>query len=286
MSLILPRKHFSFTSGDSIAQICDPLKLLGITHFHYMKLYPDESNIQLTNHPLFLHDFYAKGLYIFGCFEYANQCHTPGYILSSTLNNDAQKIFSFSREQYDIDHVIAITKKNKDSWEFYYFGGPKSAVTLPGFYLSNIDLLERFILYFHEKAERLIVQADKQRIRHAANDSPNLVAKNSLVQPLDVLDQQTALRRRFLGQLPMKKFCFVEGDQKITLTKRETDCLREWFKGYPAREIAQKLAISSRTVEVHIVHIKDKLRCDTKSQLIDKLRQNNFDVLLQEMHCD
>lgn len=282
MSIILPSNHFTFTSGDLVAQICNPLKLLGVTHFHYMKLYPDESNIQLTNHPLFLHDFYAKGLYTFGCFEYSNQCHTPGYVLSSTLNNDAQKICSFAREQYDIDHVIIVTKKNKDSWEFYHFGGSVTAVSLPGFYLSNVDLLERFILYFHAKAEKLIIQADKQRICHAANDSPNLVTRNSSAQPFDGLDQQVVLRKQFLGQLPMKKFCFVDYDQKIILTARETDCTREWFKGYSAREIAQKLGISSRTVETHIMHVRGKLKCDTKSQLIDKLRKNNFNFFMED----
>jgi len=256
-------------------QICKPLDLLSITCFHYVKLYPNGSTVQLTNRSLHLYDFYAEGLYRYGRFEYPDQCHMPSYILSSTLDADAQKIFSFARNKHNIDHVITITKKNKENWEFYHFGGPTNCFGLPSFYLSNIDLLEKFIVYFHEKAEKIIIQANKQRIHpdHASEASKNCVTSS--------LEQQIKMRQKFLAQLAIKKFSLVDYGQKVVLTARETDCMREWFRGYSAREVAQKLCISQRTVETHIVHIKDKLQCNNKSQLIDKLRQNNFELLLQ-----
>ena len=281
MPIILPDNHFALTASDAIEQICTPLKLLGITYFHYVKLYPNGSTVQLINRALHLRDFYAKGLYLCGRFEYPNQHHVPGYVLSSTLDSAAQQIFSYAREYHDIDHVLTISKKNQENWGFYHFGGPKNFFSLPSFYLSNLDLLERFILYFHEKAEKIIIQASKQRIYHPTNAS----TKNSLttLPPLDPLEKQNTIRQQFLEQLAMEKFSLIDYGQKIVLTKRETDCLREWFKGYPAREIAQKLAVSPRTVETHIMHVKDKLQCNTKTQLIDKLQQNNFELLLQDL---
>lgn len=279
MAIILPSNHFTLISGNFVDQICQPLKLLGITCFNYTRLYANDSTLQLTNRPLFLKDFYANGLYASGCFEYANQEYLPGYILSSTLDDAAQPVFTFAREYHDIDHVLTISKKNQENWEFYHFGGPRNFVALPGFYLSNIDLLEKFILHFQEKAQKLIIQANKQRIYHSINRAPNLTEKKGVALPLATFSQQTSLRKQFLEQLSTKRFPLVACDQKIILTKREMDCLRELFKGYPAREIGQRLCVSSRTVETHIVHIKDKLQCDTKTQLIDKLRQNNFELL-------
>lgn len=234
--------------------------------------------MQLTNRPLFLRDFYDRGLYVYGCFEYYNPNYAPGYILSSTLDKEAQQVFSFAREYHDIDHVITITKKNKESWEFYHFGGPRNQLSLPNFYLSNIDLLERFILYFHEKAEKLITRADKQRIIHPT--MLNVDGSKKIVLSVVAINQHDGVRQRFVAQLSMKKLSLIDCNQKVVLTKRETDCLRELFKGYPAREIGEKLSISVRTVETHIVHVKDKLQCDSKSQLIDKLRQNNFMFLI------
>lgn len=54
------------------------------------------------------------------------------------------------------------------------------------------------------------------------------------------------------------------------LTKRENTCLQYLVRGKTAKEISDLLYISKRTVEKHIEHIKTKLDCTTKSNLIDR----------------
>lgn len=281
MPVILPENHFTLLSGDEMDQICQPLKTLGITCFNYTKLCRDGSNLQLTNRPLFLKDFYAEGLYRQGRFEHTDEKRGSGYVLSSMLDEAAQKVFTFARNYHDIDHVITITKKGKSDVEFYHFGGPRQMITLPNFYLNNIDLLERFIVYFHEKAHSLVHEAHKHRIYHSKDGALSTEDNLLAMKQLCLLDKHSTVRQQFLEQLQLKNYHLIHHDQKVAVSKREVDCLRELLKGLTAEEIGRKLFISRRTVETHFSHVKDKLQCSTKSQLIGKLRQNYFDLFMQ-----
>jgi DNA-binding CsgD family transcriptional regulator len=56
--------------------------------------------------------------------------------------------------------------------------------------------------------------------------------------------------------------------KKHPLTNREKECIYHLIRGMTAKEIAQKLAISYRTVEKHLDNVKEKLHCKTRSELI------------------
>lgn len=62
----------------------------------------------------------------------------------------------------------------------------------------------------------------------------------------------------------------------IHLSNRETLCLYYTIHGKTAKEIAKELSISYRTVEIHLAHIKEKLNCHSKSELIDKALSSGF----------
>ena len=66
--------------------------------------------------------------------------------------------------------------------------------------------------------------------------------------------------------------------KKISLpfTARERNCAACLLKGMTAKEIGKFLKISYRTVESHLEHMKSKLSCSTKSQLIAKIFEENF----------
>lgn len=62
----------------------------------------------------------------------------------------------------------------------------------------------------------------------------------------------------------------------VHLSHKETLCLYYTIHGKTAKEIAKKLLVSYRTVEVHLSHIKEKLGCHSKSELIDKALNKGF----------
>ncbi|MFI4963308.1 MAG: LuxR C-terminal-related transcriptional regulator, partial [Legionellales bacterium] len=57
----------------------------------------------------------------------------------------------------------------------------------------------------------------------------------------------------------------------VALTSRENECLEYTVKGFTAKEIAKKLAISPRTIEEYINQLKFKLGASSKQQMIQKV---------------
>ncbi|SRR5579883_702988 len=62
----------------------------------------------------------------------------------------------------------------------------------------------------------------------------------------------------------------------INLTQRQMDCLYYLTTGMTAKEIAQRLTLSKRTVEDYIHTLKCKLKCNNKSELIQKALSYDF----------
>jgi DNA-binding CsgD family transcriptional regulator len=60
------------------------------------------------------------------------------------------------------------------------------------------------------------------------------------------------------------------------LTQRQEECLFCLVKGMTIKQIANELALSPRTVEHHIESIKNKLRCNSRSELIAKALKQAF----------
>lgn len=58
--------------------------------------------------------------------------------------------------------------------------------------------------------------------------------------------------------------------QNIEFSKRQAQIVGFILRGYTAELISQRLNLSKRTVESYIRAIKDKLRCDTKFELVTK----------------
>lgn len=54
-----------------------------------------------------------------------------------------------------------------------------------------------------------------------------------------------------------------------SLSVRQKECFFFLVRGYTAKQIAQQLGLSYRTVETHINHLKNKFNCRTKGQLIE-----------------
>jgi len=62
---------------------------------------------------------------------------------------------------------------------------------------------------------------------------------------------------------------FKIGDSTEYFTVREHDVFKNIFLGLSAKQIAQRLSISPRTVESHIERIKHKLQCGYKSNIVE-----------------
>lgn len=112
-----------------------------------------------------------------------------------------------------------------------------------------------------------------QALRHGALDfieKPyhRLVLLERVHQALDL---DAANRRRRSEQLRIRS-------ELATLSPREHEVLLLVVAGKPTREIAQQLALSPKTVEVHRSNIVRKMQVDTIAELVVSLVRMQIDV--------
>ena len=297
MGVRLDKQHFSLTSCQEVRDICKPLfDNFGFTHFHFRRTFNDRSRAVLCTNPEWVKYFYDTkqydhyGIYeelkpngeITICDQLFNSIHSDStyssmhYSVSGAMKNRKPSfvlwqslydlpVFNFVFEEakyFNIDHGITMTDNDEHSCSFYQIGTTPEKAHLINFYLNNYDILRVFIKYFKDRGAHLIEQAEKNRI--LANDSitqPHFLEKNNI----PFIENEKF--DRFFKQIQYSAYR-VEG-----LSSREMQLIQYLLKGYTAKQIANALQLSHRTVEFYIANIKTKLQCFTKAQLIQRLHE-------------
>jgi DNA-binding CsgD family transcriptional regulator len=97
----------------------------------------------------------------------------------------------------------------------------------------------------------------------------NDITNHNLIDLSKLLDIN--INKNFV-KVSRKQVSYVLGDSysKIPLSKRQSECMFFMLRGKTAKDIAKILRLSPRTVEEYIEQIKFKLKCTTKSDLIEK----------------
>jgi DNA-binding CsgD family transcriptional regulator len=267
-------KNYKTILASDISTICKPLEDFGITFFHYVRRFPDSSRINISNKPEWIEQLYTDNLYLGGALDWNNKYYQTSYFLWSTLTT--QKIYIYAREKFDVDHGITLIKKLPDnSVEFAHFGAKKADGHVINFYLANIDFLNRFVLYFKEQADTLINKAIQNKIivpiyNRKVNQQDLKIITQGHIENL------WERHRDFLCKTKIKKYQMETQYGPVKLTNRELDCLIGFLEGKTASEIADTVFRSKRTIEKHLEHIRQKLCCNTKAELIAKLMDKGF----------
>lgn len=148
--------------SDEIDSICAPLKILRITYFYYMKIFDSGQRVVLTNRPSWVDFFYCKSLNSHESIVELerNTKHGEG-IYPWSMSESSPLIIA--REDYNIDNGVTISEHGEKFREFYCFAGEKSDFQLSLFMNNNIDLLQRFILFFKNRSAPIIEKIEKNK---------------------------------------------------------------------------------------------------------------------------
>lgn len=259
--------HILVRSSYDIAAICTPLKqFFDINDFNYVKIYKDHSQIKLTSRPDWIRYYYEQGFQYLGEYEIPFECIQPGYKLTSAMN--ARKIFTAAKEGFGIDNGIVLIDKYEDFCEMFWFGSTNNDPKAVNFYLNNMDLLRRFVLYFKEKAAAIITQASHERI---------LLPHREIVLESKRL-MNSEVRKNFIQSVRIELYRLSGKYSHVGLTEREFECAICLLEGKTAKQTSKDLEISRRTVETHLSNIKSKVNCKTKAELISIFLKNGFGV--------
>jgi DNA-binding CsgD family transcriptional regulator len=262
------KNHFSLSSSQDVSTICSILNTIGITYFNYIKIYNDGSRELLTNNSSWIEYFYENSLYKSAATIDIEYLLPKGYFLWSELKID-DVIYSQGREFFNIDNGVSFVSKQRESTTLYIFASTRDTHSINSFYVRNIDLLKRFILYFQDKASHLIRQAEKNRIYLPEKQ----IVKDKELKKIILSDK---IRQKFFEDTTIDRFFIPDCENDVYLTKREAECASHMLDGATAKQIGKLLDISHRTVESHLNQVKEKLRCSTKEQLVDFLFSSNI----------
>ena len=203
-------------------------------------------------------------MYQSSSFEKTPSTYHSGYFIWP--KDDHSYVYVHGRDKFDSDNGITLINTSDKSVEFYFFSGPIKSQWLHNFYLNNLDLLEKFVLYFKDAAGKLIRKAEKNRIILPKSS----ISVKSLENPLHACNDVSNLRTDFLRDINFKEPISVENGS-VLLSNREREVAFNILQGKTALEIAEKLIISRKTVERHIENMKRKLHCSNKAELIKRL---------------
>jgi LuxR family transcriptional regulator, quorum-sensing system regulator SolR len=265
-------KNIAITSSAEVKEICSPLeKYFSITYFNYVKLFKNSSRFVLTSGPEFTQRYYVdESLYSTAAVLNMEQLKAPSVHLFCEFQD--QPSYIVSRNEFNIDNGITIIQPSPcgKETELFYFATKRENYRNIYLYNTNLDVFNRFIVYFKEKAHNLIKRAERERFYITVPPADKILFENEKYN-----------RTKFYMETNVNKLHLNLDSKKITLSKREIDCFRLSLQNNTAKEIARILKLSPRTIESYLDNLKIKTNCQTKNELIYKFKGTFYESLLR-----
>lgn len=251
--------------------LADPLLELDITYFQFVEIDEKGKMLFLCNDIDWYDYFSTNQLYLKSNFKNMPASYQNGYILCQDL--PVKKGIVDKAEEHNIAHGITLVEKTKNTCQFYLFATKRENERIINTYFYNLDLLKRYILYFRDKAYKIIRDNSMKKF--------NTRQENDGINHTPLIHLSSEKINRFVSKTEVNKFfCYVDDD--VYLTKREAKCLKWYVLGKSANEIGEILNLSARTVEAHINNLKRKFNCTKQSQLSFLIAKSGFDEILFE----
>lgn len=161
------------------------------------------------------------------------------------------------KEKLGTSHGMWLIKKHKGYREVFVFSLDETSLGNSHF-VNNLNLLENYAYYFKSNSQKLIKHAQQKEMM----DIPEKLVSHATELDMHVkLDLTTAF--------PVKKL-MLDSQNKVYLTERERLCFIYFLLGKTAKEIADLLQSSPKTIETHMRNVKIKLNCNNRGELLKK----------------
>jgi DNA-binding CsgD family transcriptional regulator len=260
------RSHITFSAIPTIIEISKPLIKIGLPCFTFQRNYTeDRSHIRLTNLEKWNEYYYRHSLYQHAIFQQESRIFCSGYLLWSWFTREP---FFAAAADHNIEYGITIIERHICYSNFFHFGSTRDRpITAEGL-IEKLDLLYRFIGSFKQKAQALIKEAEKAKIKLPFSETKQINRNQFYENNTSMIElfNETEITRLYLGD---------EFDNTY-LTRREMDILWLMKEGGNQTSIATQIGLSHRTLETHIKNIKEKLKCNTLFELGYILGSFNF----------
>lgn len=254
--------HPCLQHANELKAICNPLQKIGIHYFSHVYIDEEKCFSALSNHPEFS-AHYLKNNYYNGDIHLAESKKLGDYIIWDTieLSANSRKINQETQE-FGIKHLFTLIKTDKTKGKHYYhFATDSSKPSINQFYINNIDLLNLFIRYFKANVKK----------------NPFLSCAYDIKFAIDTQAKFTLHPNTDNFNLLIDKESFVEAlthDKKdkfiVKLTSQQSKCVKLLLDGYSAKQIADHMHLSKRTVENYLSKIRSRLGCHSSREIMTR----------------
>ncbi len=238
----------SLSSTKMVCKIAKPfLEATGLNFFSYARDFDRNKSISLqTDNDLFHAWFESQS-------PYCSQVTPDGVYTSDMIQNNTLQENS---RHMNYGSGIHIFKRYESFSEIISIAAPQDKMNVLQFYINNIDIINKFIIYFKDKAAKLIQEATNQPILVPEGMMCDMPAFTVAQPDMEQLHQN----------LKIKRFYF-EDSKGIKLSRREMECLAHYIKGLSTSQIASLMGVKKVTADTFMRNIKCKLNCSSRSEL-------------------
>ncbi|MBY0280630.1 MAG: helix-turn-helix transcriptional regulator [Alphaproteobacteria bacterium] len=240
---------------------------LGLTTFGYKRVYQNGRYLFLSTNQDWLKYHYQNvkdhGAFFQEAMDTAHLNHSYRVLWPSARHDH----FLDALNHFGMWHGINFYKWRDDYLELWTFSTSCDRGGISQIYLNTLPYFEEFIHYFNLKSSEIININDKEKLAQFEHCLPSPSLQNNALNPLTEI----------INLIKIDKFLINGPNGLVTLTKRESECLKLLGTGKSAKEVAAVLQISPRTVECYVNQIKEKTGCYSKSKLLKSAQSFNLD---------
>ncbi|MFI5343264.1 MAG: helix-turn-helix transcriptional regulator [Chlamydiales bacterium] len=241
---------------DKLKKFCEPLVIcFDVNHFYHTRL---SHSGRLVNLGLAVNweEFFISSAFALQWPTLRNpQLFKSDIVLLKIFDDETTTSqLQVARNQFNINYSFELIYKTNEGQETFGFGLKSPNPIHQIAFIKEIPLLRLFIKRYKEEFKS-----------HINTFRDYEVDFGSLIGPAfnqTLIDNENEKRNQFLQKMGIGTLAH--------LSHREKDVIKYLTKGYTASQISKELFISTRTVEHHLEHLKDKLDCFSKSELIQK----------------
>lgn len=232
------------------------------SYFFYISISPERHCTFIGTNPDLIQHYWDEKMHYCNPFFVNTQDVKSGlYLYDSVQNSDFQTSMQRMEIKYKAKHCALLTRNDHRGCVLYGFATKPQISRHETFIFNQVSLLQNFTHYFENDMKSVLQNMAEQPVD--LRSQLDVFAKSKeLILPKISLDKDKA--EAFLKEYSDKSMPHF--------TAREKDVIKVFLKGKTAREIADDLSLSLRTVQHYIENIKNKLHCTTKSELFASLQ--------------
>ncbi len=259
-------KHPVLTHASDIKAICRPLDTLDISYFAHVNVDQVGKFSAVSNHPHF-HKHYLDHSYHHADIHLADIGLATNYVIWDALEYSGDTYqMKLDAQEFNLLHTFTIINRDISGNNFYHFASHIKPNSFNQVYLSNLDLLNKFIEYFNDSIGQSSILSKSYQFKYSITENN---AEYTHIANNDIA------RRVFYKQITQQTFrssrdfvIHAKTKQPISISAQQSKCLTLLIKGYTSKQIADQLRLSYRTVNHYLEILRIKLGCTTGKELI------------------